>query len=98
MTVGRIAATRLSRAATVHVVQPRFDAPPTTNLSTMTSPPSGRAQNAVTVSIARTTLFVIGKRSGQVSQAPGRCGSGTQPELDGAAPSLIRRATLGSTK
>jgi hypothetical protein len=57
----------LSTAAAVHVVQPRFDPPETTNLSTLTDPASGVAMTAVMVSIARTAAFVIGRRRGQVS-------------------------------
>src|SRR5215469_9876241 len=47
----------------------RRSSPSAYNLSTVTPPPSELAQNDVTVSIARRTLFVIGKRSGQVSLA-----------------------------
>ncbi len=67
MTIGTIATTRLSTAAVVQAVQPRFDLPPTTNRSTTVAPPCVLAQNAVTASIARTALFVIGRRSGHVS-------------------------------
>ena len=51
--------------AVVHVVQPRFDPPQTTNVSTLAWPPSGLARNEVMVSIARTALLVIGNRNGQ---------------------------------
>ncbi len=67
MTTGTTATTRLSTAPVVHAVQPRFDPPPITNLSTATPPPLALRQNAVTVSMARTTLLVIGSRKGQVS-------------------------------
>src|SRR5882724_4772837 len=66
ITNGTIAITRLSTAAVVQVVQPRFDPPQTTNSSTLTFPPSGVAQNDVTVSIARTALLVIGSRAGHL--------------------------------
>ena len=48
--------TRLSTAATVQVVQPRFEPPATKNLSTFTLPPASLAQNAVMVSSARTAV------------------------------------------
>src|SRR5579863_1946191 len=62
---GTMAITRLSTAAVVQVVQPRFEPPHTTNRSTSTLPPSGLAQNDVIVSSARTALLVIGSRAGQ---------------------------------
>ena len=62
-----MATTRLSTAAAVHVVQPRFDPPDTTNFSTFTAPASGVAMTAVMVSMARTAALVMGRRSGQVS-------------------------------
>src|SRR5215469_8325918 len=62
-----MATARLSTAVAVHAVQPLFEAPPSTNLLTARPPPAGLAQKDVIASIARTTLFVIGKRSGQVS-------------------------------
>ena len=64
ITIGAAAATRLSCAAASQVVQPRFDAPATTNPSTLRCNRS--AQNSVTASIARTALLVIGNSSGQV--------------------------------
>src|SRR5438093_3915741 len=67
MTAGAIAITRWSTAAVVHVVQPRFDAPETTKRATRFAPPSADAVNAVTASIARTALFVIGRRAGHFS-------------------------------
>ena len=67
MTIGTMATTRLSTAATLQVVQPRFEPPAATNLSTTTSPPSGLAKKSVTVSIARTTALVIGRRAGHRS-------------------------------
>ena len=45
MTAGAMAMTRLSTAAVVHVVQPRLDAPETTNRATFCPPPSGAAAN-----------------------------------------------------
>src|SRR3954471_10679889 len=67
ITAGAIAITRESTAAVVHVVHPRFDAPVTTNRLTRLAPPSGVAMNAVTASIARTALLVIGRRAGHFS-------------------------------
>jgi len=67
---GMMATTRLSTAATVQAVQPRFEAPATTNLSTVMPPLSGFAQIDVIASIARTTLFVIGKRIGLLGAEP----------------------------
>src|ERR1039457_3728760 len=67
ITKGVIATTRLSTAAVVQVVQPRFDPPATKNFSTFTLPPFSPRQNAVTVSMARTSLFVIGRRRGHFS-------------------------------
>jgi hypothetical protein len=67
MTTGASATTRLSTAALSQAVHPRFEAPPTTKRSTVALPPCSLALNAVTVSIARTTLFVMGSCSGQVS-------------------------------
>ena len=67
MTAGAIAMTRRSTAAVVHVVQPRFEAPDTTKRCTARPPPAGEAVNAVTASIARTALLVIGSRAGQRS-------------------------------
>ena len=67
MTTGTTAATRLSAAAAVHAVQPRFEAPARTNLPISTPPPAGLRQKPVIVSIARTTLIVIGSRNGQAS-------------------------------
>src|SRR5262245_35655971 len=62
---GMMPTTRLSTAAVVQVVQPRFDPPQTTNVSTLALPPSGLPRKVVIVSIARTALLVIGKRNGQ---------------------------------
>ena len=42
ITNGTMATTRLSTAAVVQVVQPRFEPPQTTNLSTVDLPPSSR--------------------------------------------------------
>src|SRR3954465_15269227 len=67
MTIGTIATTRLSTAAVVHMVQPRFEAPETTKESTFTLPPASEAQKAVMVSMAFTALFVIGNRAGHFS-------------------------------
>ena len=67
MTAGAIATTRRSVTAVVHVVHPRFDAPDTTNRVTSLPPPSADAVNAVTASMARTALFVIGRRAGHFS-------------------------------
>src|SRR5262249_4347834 len=67
ITIGTIATTRLSTMPVVQVVQPRFEAPATTNLSTVTFPPSLLAQKAVTVSIARTADLVMGRRAGHFS-------------------------------
>src|SRR5687767_4083120 len=67
MTAGAIAITRRSTAAVAHVVQPRFEAPETTKRFTACAPPAGDAANAVTASIARTALFVIGRRAGHFS-------------------------------
>src|SRR4029077_15134075 len=53
--------------AVVHAVQPRLEVPPTTNLLTSIPPPAALRQKAVIASIARTTLLVIGSRSGQAS-------------------------------
>ena len=64
MTAGAIAMTRASTAAVVHVVHPRFEAPETTNRETGWPPV---AANAVIASIARTALFVIGRRAGHFS-------------------------------
>src|SRR5262245_2721634 len=65
MTSGAIATTRRSTAAAVHVVHPRLEAPATTKRETVVAPPAGDAENAVTASIARTALFVIGNWAGQ---------------------------------
>src|SRR5947209_6705105 len=67
ITMGMIAMTRLSTAAVVQVVQPRFDAPATTNRSIETPPPSLLLQKETTVSIARTAALVIGSRAGHFS-------------------------------
>ena len=67
ITMGTIATTRLSTAAVVQVVQPRLDPPATTKPSTFTLPPSGLAQKAVTVSMARTAALVIGSRAGHLA-------------------------------
>ena len=67
MTAGAMAMTRRSTAAVVHVVQPRLDAPETTNRATFCPPPSGAAANWVIASIARTALLVIGRRAGHFS-------------------------------
>ena len=67
ITAGAIATTRVSTAAVVHVVQPRFEAPETTKRPTRWLPPSADAANAVTASIARTALLVIGRRAGHCS-------------------------------
>ena len=64
MTAGAMAITRVSTAAVVHVVHPRFEAPETTNRETDWPPV---AANAVMASIARTALFVIGRRAGHFS-------------------------------
>ena len=58
MTNGTIAIIRLSAIAVVQVVHPRLDPPATTKPSTFAWPPSALAQNAVTVSIARTADLV----------------------------------------
>ena len=65
ITIGAMATTRLSTAAVIQVVQPRFEPPATTNLSIGCLPPSSLAKNASTVSIARTTDLTIGNRAGQ---------------------------------
>src|SRR6185503_18352195 len=65
MTSGAMATTRRSTAAVVHVVHPRFDAPATTKRDTVTPPPADEALNAVTASMARTALLVIGNWAGQ---------------------------------
>src|SRR5687767_3105870 len=67
MTAGAMATTRLSTAAVVQVVQPRFDAPETTNRETFWLPPSADAAKALTASMARTALLVIGSRAGHFS-------------------------------
>ena len=68
ITIGTSATTRRSTAAVVHAVQPRLEAPATTNVSTFAAvPAAGLAQKAVTASIARTTALVIGRRAGQRS-------------------------------
>src|SRR4029450_10225944 len=67
ITAGTMAMTRLSTAAVVHVVQPRLDAPDTTNRATLALPPSALAANWVKASIARTALLVIGNRAGHFS-------------------------------
>src|SRR6188508_1818006 len=67
ITAGAIATTRVSTAAVVHVVQPRLEAPVTTNRATLLLPPSEDAANWVTASIARTALLVIGSRAGHFS-------------------------------
>ena len=64
ITNGTIATTRLSTAAVVQVVQPRFDPPQTTNLSTVHAAAVRRSQNDVIVSSARTAALVIGSRAG----------------------------------
>jgi hypothetical protein len=64
ITAGAMATTRGSTAAAVHVVHPRFEPPETTNRETAWPPV---AANAVTASIARTALLVIGSRAGQRS-------------------------------
>src|ERR1051326_8357032 len=67
ITIGTIPMTRLSTAAVVHVVHPRFEPPATTKESILNSPPSLLPLKAVTVSIPRTALLVIGRRVGQRS-------------------------------
>src|SRR5687767_10041848 len=67
ITIGAMAITRLSTAAVVQVVQPRLDPPATMNESIFTLPASGPAQNAITVSMARTALLVMGSRAGHRS-------------------------------
>ena len=67
ITAGAMATTRRSTAAVVHVVQPRLEAPATTKRVTSLPPPSADAVNAVTASIARTALLVIGRRAGHFS-------------------------------
>ena len=67
-----MATTRVSTAAVVHVVQPRLEPPDTTKRPTLWLPPAADAANAVTVSIARTALFVIGRRAGQRSSPVSR--------------------------
>ena len=67
ITAGAIATTRVSTAAVVQVVQPRFDPPETTKRFTGSAPPSALADHAVTASIARTAALVIGSRSGHFS-------------------------------
>src|SRR5438477_4103995 len=66
ITQGIMAITRLSTAAVVQVVQPRFDPPATTKRSTFTFPPSELAQKVVMVSMARTAALVIGSRAGHL--------------------------------
>lgn len=61
MTTGTMALHRGSETPVVQVVQPRFDAPPTTKSRTRT--PAFFCTKSVTVSIARATAFVIGRRS-----------------------------------
>src|SRR5579872_51205 len=72
ITIGMMATTRWSTAAVVQVVQPRLEPPATTKWSTWTLPPTFESQNAVIVSMARTALFVMGRRSGQLSSPPRR--------------------------
>src|SRR5438477_5411877 len=67
ITAGAIATTRRSTAAVVHVVHPRLEPPETTNRLTPAPPPSREAVKAVTASIARTALLVIGRRAGHRS-------------------------------
>jgi hypothetical protein len=67
MTSGTTATTRVSTAAVVHVVHPRFDPPATTKRETVELPPASDAANAVTASIARTALLVMGRRAGHFS-------------------------------
>ena len=63
MTVGAMAITRLSTAPVSQVVQPRFEAPATTNC--LSSPLPRSLAQACTASIARIALLTIGKSSGQ---------------------------------
>src|SRR5438874_13778836 len=67
ITAGAIAITRRSTAAVVHVVHPRFEPPETTKRVTAPPPPSRDEVKAVTASIARTALLVIGRRAGHRS-------------------------------
>jgi hypothetical protein len=67
ITAGASATTRRSTAAVAHAVQPRFEAPDTTKRVTRVDPPAADAANAVTASMARTALFVIGRRAGHFS-------------------------------
>ena len=67
ITNGAMATTRSSTMAVVQVVQPRFDPPATTKVSTLALPPASLARNSVTASIARTADLVIGKRAGHFS-------------------------------
>src|SRR5579883_2716809 len=67
ITIGIIAMTRLSTAAVVQVVHPRFEPPATMNSLTLRLPQSGPEQKSVTVSIARTAALVIGSRAGHLA-------------------------------
>jgi hypothetical protein len=72
MTSGAMATTRGSAAAVVQVVQPRFEAPPTTKVSTLMRPAASLEQKAVTVSMARTAALVMGRRISHSGPAPSR--------------------------
>ena len=65
MTIGAMAFTRASTAPVSQVVQPRFDAPATTNFSIFWL--NSFCANACTVSMPRMAPLTIGKSSGQVS-------------------------------
>ncbi len=65
--MGAMATTRLSTAAVVQVVQPRFDPPATMKFATVNLPPASLFMNSWTASIAFTALLVIGRRAGQRS-------------------------------
>ena len=73
ITSGIRATTRLSTAATSQAVQPRFEAPETTKLSTVVWPPASLARNSWTASIAATPLFTIASRTSQVSSLVAKC-------------------------
>ncbi len=72
MTAGAMAITRRSTAAVVQVVHPRFEKPDTTKRRTGCPPPAAEEVKAVTASIARTALLVIGSRAGQRSSPVSR--------------------------
>ena len=73
ITVGMIAITRLSTAATSQVVQPRFEPPETTNWSIFTRPPASLAMNSCIASIARTPLLTMASLTSQKSSFVSIC-------------------------